>query len=67
MLEIAEGRKAIMNLIGASWRTIQRRKKKDDGFRRLFMQNPITHKPIMIVSEYFNYLITWNNTKQTEN
>ena len=61
--EIAEGHKEIENLMKASWRTIQRHKKRNKGFNKLFMRNPVSGKPFVITSEYRNFLIKFNKLK----
>jgi hypothetical protein len=52
----AEGRKEIMELVGASWRTIQRHKQRDPRFSQLFRRNKINRKPIVLRDEYDRYV-----------
>jgi len=65
--EKAEGRKEIQDAIGASWRTIQRHRSKDKDFRKLFNENPVNGKPFIVLTEYYNYLLTRNNKKRFSN
>jgi hypothetical protein len=64
MPEIAIGRKEITSLMRCSWRTIQRNKRADKGFRDLFRENPLNTKPFILIREYHEWLIEWNNIKK---
>ncbi|MDD5008354.1 MAG: hypothetical protein PHC68_08110 [Syntrophorhabdaceae bacterium] len=66
MDDIAIGRKEIMRLLGVSWRTIQRHKKADPGFKSLFRIHPIIKKPMLINKEVIQYIIEWNKLKEEQ-
>jgi hypothetical protein len=63
MPEIAVGHKEITNFLRCTWRTVQRHKKNDPGFRSLFRVHPITRKPMIIIHEVIDYMIEWNKLK----
>lgn len=68
MIEIAIGRKEIMELLHVlSWRTVQRNRKSDVGFNNLFQWNPVNNKPFIIKQEYIDYLVEWNKLKKKKN
>jgi len=61
MDEIAIGRKEILKALHiSSWKTIWLKKKKYPGFRKLFKVDPTSGRPMMILSEYKEYLIAYN-------
>jgi hypothetical protein len=65
MDEIAIGRKEIMKALHVEcWRTVIRRRKKDEGFRRLFRVDPISKKPMIIVKEYVRYVMLFNKLQK---
>jgi hypothetical protein len=64
MDEIAIGRKEITQMLRVSWRTVQRYKKADPGFKMLFKVHPFTRKPMLINREVMKYIHEWNKLKK---
>lgn len=61
MDEIAIGRKEIMKALHiSSWNTVRVKKKKYPGFKRLFKVEPTSNKPMIIISEYRDYITAYN-------
>jgi len=61
MDDIAIGRKEIlMALHIGSWTTIREKKRKFSGFRKLIKLDPTSGKPMIILSEYKEYISSFN-------
>jgi hypothetical protein len=61
MDDIAIGRKEILKALHiGSWRTVRDKKKKYPGFRKLIRVDPASGRPVLIISEYKEYIIAFN-------
>jgi len=64
---IALGREKILAVLELDWwRTVQRKRKKDAAFNKLFLRDPITGRPFVIIEEVMEYRIGYNR-KSTGN
>lgn len=65
MPDIAIGRQEILDVLHvSSWRTIQKWKRHDEGFREILREHPINKKPFVVIKEATTWMIEYDKLKK---